>query len=176
MEGGGLGVGWSGHLISVAPALTLMAAWFGPSAISDLFQLDTFFSLPLCSRRKREGAKKSILGSTPWHGHHFRIEMAVSHCHLVTFVRHCTFKPSFFSPSSSLHSLLARAHCLNSPGGVLCCNLKTRGQEIKCEGFSLKPIGGPALCRLLFSDPHPPSSFHPLVSADLHCVAARIYL
>lgn len=54
----------------------------------------------------RRGGGKSILGSTPWQGHHFRIEVAVSHCHLVTFVRHCTFKPSFFSPSSCLHSLL----------------------------------------------------------------------
>lgn len=32
--------GGGGHLISVAPALTLMAACSGPSAISDLFQLD----------------------------------------------------------------------------------------------------------------------------------------
>lgn len=50
--------------------------------------------------------KKSILGSTAWQGHHFRIEVAVNHCHLVTFVRHCTFKPSFFSPSSPFHSFL----------------------------------------------------------------------
>lgn len=39
-------------------------------------------------------------------GDHSRIEVAVRHCHLVTFVRHCTFKPSFFSPSSSLHPFL----------------------------------------------------------------------
>lgn len=36
-------------------------------------------------------------------GDRSRIEVAVRHCHLVTFVRHCTFKPSFFSPSSSLY-------------------------------------------------------------------------
>lgn len=44
MKGRGRGgrgtTGGGGHLISVAPALTLMAACFGPSAISDLFQLD----------------------------------------------------------------------------------------------------------------------------------------
>lgn len=63
--------------------------------------LDFFFPSVL-----QEKGKKSILGSTAWQGHHFRIEVAVRHCHLVTFVRHCTFKPSFFSPSSSLHSFL----------------------------------------------------------------------
>lgn len=41
-------------------------------------------------------------------GDRSRIEVAVSHCHLVTFVRHCTFKPSFFSPSSSLQPFLLR--------------------------------------------------------------------
>lgn len=41
-------------------------------------------------------------------GDHSRIEVAVRLCHLVTFVRHCTFKPSFFSPSSSPHPFLPR--------------------------------------------------------------------
>lgn len=73
---------------------------------------------------------------------------------MVTFVRHCTFKPSFFSPSSlPLHSILPPAHCLNSPGDILCCNLKTRGQEIKCKRISLKPIGALLQHLLLFSDP-----------------------
>lgn len=64
-----------------------------------------YFSLSLCSKGRK---KNQYLGSTAWQEHHFRIEVAVRHCHLVTFVRHCTFKPSFFSPSSSFHSFLPR--------------------------------------------------------------------
>lgn len=41
-------------------------------------------------------------------GDRSRIQGAVRHCHLVTFARHCIFKPSFFSPSSSLHPFLPR--------------------------------------------------------------------
>lgn len=48
-------------LISVAPALTLMAASFGPSASSDLFRLVQFFFL-LCSMRRR-GKKNQYLGA-----------------------------------------------------------------------------------------------------------------
>jgi len=82
--------------------------------------------------------------------------VAVRHCHLVTFVRHCTFKPSFFSPLF-LSPVSSPAHCLNSPGDILCCNLKTRGQEIKCKRISLKPIGGLVQNLLLFSNPILPS-------------------
>lgn len=57
------------------------------------------------SGARREEKKNQYLGAQH-DGHHFRIEVAVNHCHLVTFVRHCTFKPSFFSPSSSFHSFL----------------------------------------------------------------------
>lgn len=91
-------------LISVAPALTLMAASNGtvPAARICFNWIRLFLPPPVL----REKNKKSILGSTAWQGHHFRIEVAVRHCHLVTFVRHCTFKPSFFSPSSSFHSFL----------------------------------------------------------------------
>jgi len=132
-----------------------------------------FFSPPseLREERKINTRERGVTG------HHFRIEVAVSHCHLVTFVRHCTFKPSFFSPLLFISLVSARAHCLNSPGDILCCNLKTRGQEIKCKGISLKPIGRLVQRLLLFSaDPHPPFSFHRLVSLDLPCDPGGIYL
>lgn len=85
---------WRDALISVVPVLTLMATRCRPGASSRaLFRLDFFSPRSALQRRK-----KSILGQE----HHFRIEVAVRDCHLVTFVRHCTFKPSFFSPFPSL--------------------------------------------------------------------------
>lgn len=137
-----------------------------------------FFFSP--SGAPREEAKKSILGSTAWQEHHFRIEVAVRHCHLVTFVRHCTFKPSFFSPSSSFHSFL--------PLPIVWIPLVTFYVAIwKLEGK--RSSARESLCNQLVvvvdrfaiyfclaTAPLPPFSFHPLVSLDLHCVPGGIYL
>lgn len=84
-------------VISVAPALTLMSGSHNSGASSKIH------SGSLCVSKKKINTLER--GTTEDHS---RIEVAVRHCHLVTFVRHCTFKPSFFSPSSSLHPFLPR--------------------------------------------------------------------
>lgn len=50
-------------MISVAPALTLMAACFGPSAISDLLQLDSFFPPSVLQQEEGGGKKNQYLGA-----------------------------------------------------------------------------------------------------------------
>lgn len=86
--------------MSVVPALTLMVS---SQALVPAAGLIWF---PSVSQKKKEKINTWERGMTE--GDHSRIEVAVRHCHLVTFVRHCTFKPSFFSPSSSLHPFLPR--------------------------------------------------------------------
>lgn len=92
-------------------------------------------------------------------GDRSRIEVAVRHCHLVTFVRHCTFKPSFFSPSSSLHSFLPRPIVWIPLVAFYVQIGKLEGKRSSVRDSLWSHNGGLVQHLLLFCSAPPPSSF-----------------
>lgn len=149
-----MGVEERDTLISVVPALTLMATSNGlmPAAGICFSGIRFFFFFPLVLEER----KNQYLGAQHDRG-------IISELKGLSFIViwRLLFAIVLLSPHFSLSLLFlslvsSPAHCLNSPGDILCCNLKTRGQEIKCKRISLKPIGGLLRHLLLFSCPHPP--------------------
>lgn len=110
-DGGVSGGRGAGHVVmSVVPALTLMVGSLGSGTTSSSSSSkEPFFFLSVSQKKKGEKKKINTREHSMTEGDRSRIEVAVRHCHLVTFVRHCTFKPSFFSlppPTPSLHPFL----------------------------------------------------------------------